>query len=468
MVWEALADSEGEKVAATETLSLIPDGVIGTDAFGRIVFFSPAAERLFGYSSEELIGNDVGRLLPHTFRASHERCVSEFGIAKSDEQRLMATRVEVRGLHRNGSEFPAEVSLSRRKLGQRTILIAVVRDITERRQLELELRERSARLEENERRLRLALDSGHLGTWVWEAETSLFRIDQTAQHILGLAGAESTDLRTLIASTIPEDRPTLEEAFASALDGLTVDCEFGRHLPDGSRRIIALTGSRSEKGMAGNTYFGVLRDVTQRRQIEQQRELIVGELNHRIGNLMSVVNSVVRLTAKHCKTAHELQGALQDRLKALGERHQLLNRQGWTSVGLDSLLNAELRPYAAPGGRNLKLSGGPIRIAEDAANSLGMILHELATNSAKHGALSSTSGCLSVTWQADEENDALTVVWLESGGPEVSQPRRSGFGTTLVERLVKVQFGGEFEQIFRSAGFEAHFRLPLSKLCIPA
>jgi len=323
-------------VAAAEMLALIPDGVVGTDASGTVLFLSPVAERLFEYAADEVIGRSICQLLPERFHESHEAFMLRFGVAGGEEQRLMADREEVLGRRKDGSEFPAEVSISRRRLGQRTILTAVVRDITERRQLE--------------------------------------------------------------------------------------------------------------------------------QQLEQQCDLLVSELNHRISNLMSVVQSVIRLTAQHHDTAQSLRDALQERLNAVAERQQLISREGWTSVGLDSLLSAELRPYAAPDGGNLELEGSPQRISAAAATSLGLVLHELATNSAKYGALSSPSGHLSVSWHPDEGAKTLKIAWDERGGPEVKPPQREGFGTSLVQRVLTFQFGGDVQMAYPPAGFQAHVRLPLSKL----
>ncbi len=468
MYWEISSkiSNENADLAASvaEALALMPDGVIGSDAIGTILFFSPAAERLFGYTAQEVIGRDIGLLLPEQFRGPHEAIVADFGEAEGDEQRPMAKRAEVWGLHKDGSEFPAEVSLSRQRRGQRTILTAVVRDVTELRQLERQLRKRSARLEENERRLRLALDCGQLGTWNWDPVTGRLQVDVVAQNLLGLDGDGNMDLQSLITIAVADDTSALEEAFERASQGAVFQCEFGMRLADGTRRDIALVGASPLNCGPGDSVFGVARDVTRRRAGEQQRDFLFGELNHRIANLMSVVQSVIRLTAQHHDTAQGLRQALQHRLSAVAERHQLLNQEGWTSVGLDSLLSAELRPYAAPDGSNLDLKGPPLRISAMAATSLGLVLHEFATNSAKYGALSLPSGLLAVTWQADLDRDTLNITWIERGGPEVTPPQRKGFGSSLIERVLLSQFDGDLNATYPSTGFEAHIRLPLGKL----
>lgn len=468
MDFEASENVEGEDdifaEAGVEMLALIPDGIVGTDEIGTVLFLSPAAERLFGFASDELIGRSIGQLLPERFHASHEAHIFRFGEAGGEEQRLMGDREEVLGRRKDGCEFPAEVSISRRRLGQRTFLTAVVRDVTERRQLERQLRERTARAQENERRLRLALDSGELGTWAWEAETGLLRVDRRTRHLVGLEEEESISLCRLVSITVPEDRSKLEAAFAQASEGARLDCEFKVCFPDGTTRDVAFIGSGDETGVSDDGLFGVARDVTRRRKEEQYRDLIMGELNHRISNLMSVVQSVIRLTAQHHETAQGLRDALQDRLSATAERHQLINREGWTSVGLDSLLSAELRPYAAPDGGNLELEGAPLRISAAAATSLGLVLHEMATNSAKYGALSSTSGRLAVSWQADEVTDVLKIVWVERGGPEVKPPRHKGFGTSLVQRVLTSQLGGDLQAAYPPDGFQAQVRLPLGSI----
>ena len=194
----------------------------------------------------------------------------------------------------------------------------------------------------------------------------------------------------------------------------------------------------------------------------QQQETVMREMSHRIKNLFSVADSMVRMTARSAATKEELAEALSGRLHALAQANGLIRRSFGTNVvaaaDLSDLLSQILRPHErAPSA----LDGPPLAIGEQAANHLALIVHELATNASKYGALSRDHGSVTVAWTI--EADKLQLVWTESGAWSVQEPVSTGFGTKLVETTIG-QIGGEIAREWRDAGLRVRILLPLSAL----
>ena len=158
--------------SGSDILALIGDGVVSTDGSGRILLFNRAAEEIFGYEADEILGETVEILLPRRFRARHVSDVKAFEADSEATRRIMGHRREVLGQRKNGEEFPVEATLSRHVLSGNTTLTVVIRDVSERRHLEQQLETRNRELAANESRLRLALEGGRMGTWEWDLQNN--------------------------------------------------------------------------------------------------------------------------------------------------------------------------------------------------------------------------------------------------------------------------------------------------------
>ena len=203
----------------------------------------------------------------------------------------------------------------------------------------------------------------------------------------------------------------------------------------------------------------VLRDISERRQIEEARRLITHEISHRLKNLMTVVNSVVSMTARATESVESCERLLHERLGAIGRTVDLMLRDDWSGAGLGDLVSAELEPYRDHGVGNYRLSGPEVKIPPHWALSLTLALHELATNAAKYGALSRPSGVVNVEWQVGQKGKGkvLQLDWVESGGPPASPPDRQGFGSDLIMRCMG---RSKTRLTYDHSGFEAHFQVP--------
>ncbi|MFL5239853.1 MAG: sensor histidine kinase [Rhizomicrobium sp.] len=210
----------------------------------------------------------------------------------------------------------------------------------------------------------------------------------------------------------------------------------------------------------------------ERKRAEEQRILLLRELNHRVKNLFTLTNSLVVMSARSASSTEEMVKTLQGRLFALSRAHELvqpgLRESGWEVEGADSplrkILQDILSPYAAGIAQTrVHVEGPEIAIKPNAITSLALVLHELATNAAKYGALSDPAGRVSVTWSLGD--GALDLSWRESGGPRVeAAPQRTGFGTLLARRSVEMQLGGEVEYDWAADGLRVRISLPLSRV----
>ncbi|MFN6935443.1 MAG: sensor histidine kinase [Tsuneonella sp.] len=316
-----------------DILPFIADSVICTDENGRILLFNPAAERSFGYSASEVIGNDIGILLPSRYRADHRDQVQAFGLGLGDSNRLMGHQREVWGLRKNGEEFVGEATISRHPLNGRTILTVVHRDITERKEL------------------------------------------------------------------------------------------------------------------------------------EEQREAVAHELDHRIKNVISVVSALVSLTAKGATSVADFSDSLQTRLRALAATQSFLAKGKGVGADLDALLCAELAQYRAPDGVNLHIEGPTIQLRASAVQPLALAIHELATNSAKYGAFSEPGGRVTIVTDIASASGSrqLAIEWQEAGGPTTRPPHRHGFGTLLIQQMVERVFKGSVLFDYRPEGLVCRIEVPADR-----
>jgi len=206
----------------------------------------------------------------------------------------------------------------------------------------------------------------------------------------------------------------------------------------------------------------------EREKAEEQRTLLLRELNHRVKNVFALTNSLVRMSARSASTPDELCKAMQGRLSALSRAHDLVqpsvgHETDCCDVGLRDVLRDILSPYAITDiEERVRLDGPDVRMSNAAITSIAMICHELATNAAKYGALSQAEGRIAVDWKTN--GASLELSWAESGGPALIKPVTSGFGTTLIRRSVEGQLGGTVAYDWAPGGLKVHILLPLAKL----
>jgi two-component sensor histidine kinase len=241
------------------------------------------------------------------------------------------------------------------------------------------------------------------------------------------------------------------EAIAERPDGTRVPfIPFPTPLRDDSGRVVGAVN--------------MLVDITQRKQAEEQQQALINELNHRVKNTLATVQSIAWQTLRASPQPEDFLEKFQGRLIALSKAHDLLTQWRWVSLGLGELLDAELAPYALAGQQRVSREGAEVALSPRAALALGMVLHELATNATKYGALSSHTGRIELRWTIEEAAPSrrLRFQWRESGGPAVSEPSRKGFGTRFIERSIVRDLGGELDLLFQRDGLHCGFAFPLA------
>jgi two-component sensor histidine kinase len=199
---------------------------------------------------------------------------------------------------------------------------------------------------------------------------------------------------------------------------------------------------------------------------ESHRELLINELNHRVKNTLMTVQSIATRTLRHAPNHAEARTALEARLIALSRTHNVLTEQKWENAALREIVTQILDPYLPRDRARLDLSGPDLRVKPRAALTLAMVLHELATNAAKYGALSNADGRLSVRWTiaGDAQGPRLRLTWTETGGPEVQVPQRRGFGSSLIERSVAHELRGTGNLDYDQGGLIYRLDVPLGAL----
>jgi PAS domain S-box-containing protein len=216
------------------------------------------------------------------------------------------------------------------------------------------------------------------------------------------------------------------------------DVEAIAERPDGSRICFMPypTPLRDETGKLIGA-VNMLVDITTRKQAEQRMMLLTQEVDHRANNLLAVIQAMLRLTK--ADTAAEFQATFQGRLRALATVQRLFSMSRWTGASIKTIIEQELRPYAAQGTKRVRISGGDISVPATLAQAIAVSVHELATNAAKFGSLSRPSGKIEVSWQIDDAS--LSLHWKESGGPRIAEPARKGFGVGAVDGLIRALSG---------------------------
>ncbi|MCA1449894.1 PAS domain S-box protein [Ensifer sp. IC3342] len=342
----------------------------------------------------------------------------------------------------------------RNALGELTGAVAAFIDITERKQTEEALRE-------SERRLKMALDAGRMGAWEWNLQSGrvIWSPGLAVLHHLEPGACEGT-LADFERDIHPADLPAVEQAIERALASREdYHVAYRMRLPDGTIRWMEAIGRFSPSdGPAGARLAGICMDITERKEAEAQRDLLVAELSHRVKNTLATVNSIARQSFSTNPDARDAQRSFDARIRALAQAHTRLAEARWSGVSLETIFSDELAPYRSE--NNISLDGPPTTLPPKHALTLGMAAHELATNAAKHGALSVKAGRVSVDWAVDPSENRLCIRWCETGGPPVSPPSRNGFGRLLLERVLASDLGGDVRLEFASQGLSCTIDVP--------
>jgi two-component sensor histidine kinase len=240
-------------------------------------------------------------------------------------------------------------------------------------------------------------------------------------------------------------------------------------------RIVLLTGevrwierrgaiSYGEDGRPERV-VGVNIDVTERKRVEEQQRVLVSELDHRVKNTLATVSAVVSHTLNASSSMADFATALDGRLQSMARTHELLSATRWQGISVKELVRRELAPYTTNG--NTEIIGPEVILRAEAGQAMAMVLHELATNAAKYGALATQNGRVSIRWRQrpnGHPRSHLVLEWREIGGPSVVAPGNSGFGTSTIRDVIPYELGGTVDLSFAPEGVRCRLELPANWL----
>lgn len=317
--------------------------------------------------------------------------------------------------------------------------------------------------------LKRALHAAGVALWSWTVEDDAFAMDEQGFVLWGLPEAKLVTFEDLSSRIHPADRDRVRAAFTAtrAIVG-SYEIDFRILLADEVRWVSA-RGLGNDEGLHRGRMSGVFLDVTGRKQAEEGHELLAGEMSHRVKNLLAIATGLTNLTSRSTTTVAEMAKDLTDRLTALGRAHDLVRplpgHQGRAAL-LGDLVAVLLAPYDDSGafsGR-IRVAVPRMGIGEKAATTLALVIHELATNSLKYGALSVSSGMLDISGAAVE--DEVHISWTERGGPAVEPPANDGYGSKLLNRSVSGQLGGSLKTDWSPEGIVVTLCLNAEKLSV--
>ena len=325
----------------------------------------------------------------------------------------------------------------------------------------------SEKLYESERRIHAILDNASVAIFLMNEQQQCSFMNPAAERLTGYK-LEETFGRTL-HDVIHHKRP---DGSHYPLEECPIDRAFpDRHRVQGEDMFVHRDGSfypvsftasplEDEAGQPVGTIIEVV-DISERKKSEEYRELLINELNHRVKNTLSVVQSIAHQTFSKEGVAIGQRADYEARLGALAAAHNILTEQNWVSASLNQLIEHVVRPFQSEA-HAINFSGPDIDINPKAAVSFALAIHELATNAVKYGALSCDVGTVTLHWSTT--GDRVELVWQESGGPAVEQPTRKGFGSKLITQGLTFEVEAEVDLTYAKSGLICKISAPKKRL----
>lgn len=319
-------------------------------------------------------------------------------------------------------------------------------------------------LAREEKRRAIALKAASLSSWIWDVQSGQVECDESLPVMFGMPPRGFMSARSFFRAIDPRDARKTSDAFRNALasgDDYSGEYRVRNLVPT---RWLAARGSVVERSPDGRPLlvFGVNYDISTNKETEERQRLLLRELNHRVKNTLATVQALATQTVRHASDPRAFLSAFSARLQALGAAHSLLSDHEWRSISLPELARREIAAFDDQARSRIQLDGDDVFVTPDQALGLGMILHELASNALKFGALSVPTGQVHLNWVVEgNEPQRLTIRWAETGGPKVGPPPREGFGMILIRRSLAKTIASTVEHEFRPEGVVATISLPL-------
>nr|WP_156841409.1 PAS domain S-box protein [Novosphingobium aquimarinum] len=418
------------------------DAIVGKALDGTILSWNRGAERVFGYTAERMIGRNVRDLIPADRQSEEDRIIATI---------LRGERVptfETIRLHEDGSEVFVAVTVSPicDATGKVVAASKIARDITSQKAVQ-------DRLAESEHHFRLLADNISQLAWIADSEGRIFWynkrwFDYTGTSLEDMVGWGWTTVHD------PAEVDRVVERIQHSFDtGVDWEDTFPLRGADGTYRWFLSRAVPIRDADGAITYwFGTNTDVTEMRDAEQRIELLLQEVNHRSKNLLAIIRSLAR---RSDPDKPDFLNRFDQRLTALAANQDLLVSRSWSNVPLADMVSSQLRVLGEAAAQ-CQASGPRVMLSPKAAECLSMTLHEMATNALKYGALSVSTGQVSIVWSlsdADDTQPRFHMRWQESGGPMVEQPRSKGFGTRVIVDAPRHNLFADVDVAYPPEGF---------------
>jgi PAS domain S-box-containing protein len=458
-----------EQALAERTAQLLLAGTaaqVGSyvlDIAARRIQISPGYAAIYGFPADttEISWDDwrarvhpedlprLDKLRERTFDRQKPEHKGEYRIVRPDRQ--------VRWI-----ESRSRVLYDDKGKAQRTIGVKI--DITERKVAE-------AALKESEERLRFVAERAKVGHWDWDIASGRLNWSATCKRLFGIPEEATVTHERFLAMLHADDRMRVHQAVQACLEGrgdTDYDIEYRTVWPDGTLHWIHARGSAIfEKGRPVRM-AGITLDVTERKLSEEHVRFVMTELSHRTKNLMAVVQAIAWQTAQRAATLADFDENFTQRLEALARSHDLLVKRKWQGVVLEDLVWAQLEPFLDRSKNRIVARGPALLLMPEAAQDLGLALHELATNASKYGALSVPTGKIEIGWMVAGDMGAgpkhFLMTWRETGGPVITPPIRKGFGSTVITSALAGAFNGQTKLEYNPKGLSWELAAPIGRL----
>ena len=325
-----------------------------------------------------------------------------------------------------------------------------------------ELEASTKRLQESDERFRQALSAGKMGTWQRNITTGKGTRDRNLNSVLGLPQEDTTQgIDDCLKYVHPDDRQAVAQAWQLATTAKDLyEAEFRIVRADGKTRWLREQGRIAQCPDGSEVFLtGLALDITDRKRSEERQELLIQELNHRVKNILAMVQSIATQTLSGTNTRQS--AAFIARLQSLAACQNLLTQNHWDGAHLGDILKNTFAPHNKEASR-IEIAGDDRIVTSRDAISISLALHELATNAVKYGALANEVGKICVSWSFEPQagNSRLQFDWREENGPPVTKPAQLGFGSRLLRSLAG-QSGASYVSDFAASGFQCQLTLPL-------
>lgn len=438
------------RVYAESIISTVRQPLLVLDASLRVLSANAAFLTLFRVTAKETTGSPVFELGNGQWDIPTLRKLLDEVLSQSQTVKDFAVEHDFRDLGRRAMLLNAH-KLVRGNRREELILLAI-EDVSERQQADRNAQRLAAIVASSDDSIISVTPGGLITSW-----------NMGAEKLFGYA--ENEVIGHPILTLVPQDRHKEEhEIRARVNQGEHIThYETPRRHRDGHLVWVSLSISPIRDATGHITGASrIARDTTERRRADDHRKTLMAELNHRVKNTLAVIQAIASQTLGHATSLDEARETFGARLLNMSKAHDILTRESWKTVDLSDIVENTVDPHS--GGENrFHIEGPRLRLAPGAALAISMTLHELCTNAAKYGALSSGSGHVDIVWQIQGEGDArqLFLQWQESGGPAVTPPSRKGFGSRLIERALASELRAQVRVEYAPSGVVCTILVPL-------